>query len=165
LAARLVKILVPVNFLPESASALRYARIFGRRFDATITLLHVVEPIVRAADYGYGTVTTCCPNPHLVKNAEARLRTLARRRPHSGASWRVLIRTGIAEAEILGAAREMDADLIVMGGPENRSSSQSAIDSTTVRVVRQARCPVFVAHEKEFAVNGVRKVKEKYEIK
>jgi nucleotide-binding universal stress UspA family protein len=113
-AVRLVKILVPVKFLPESASALHYARIFGRRFDATITLLHVVEPIVRAADYGYGMVTTCCPNPHLVKNAEARLRTLARRRPHSGASWRVLVRTGIAETEILGAAREMDADLIVI---------------------------------------------------
>src|SRR5437899_11605488 len=100
-AMRVAKILVPVNFLPESAGALRYARMFGRRFGASLTLLHVVEPIVRAADYGYGTVTTCCPNPHLAKNAETELRALARKPSRSSAGWGILLRTGIVETEIL----------------------------------------------------------------
>lgn len=159
------KILVPTNFLPHSASALRYARMFGRRFGANITLLHVVEPIVRAADYGYGTVTTCCPNPHLEKNAETRLRGLAKRASPAGSRWGILVRTGIAESEIPKAAREIDADLIVMGASENHYPSQAAIGSTAVQVVGQAPCPVLVVPQKTLCVSGAKKGRKQYERK
>ena len=78
-SAHVAKILAPVNFSAESQNALRYAQTFGRWLGASITLLHVVEPIVCAADYGYGPVTMRYPNPTLVKNAEVKLSTLAKR--------------------------------------------------------------------------------------
>jgi nucleotide-binding universal stress UspA family protein len=137
--------------------------VFARRFAATITLLHVVEPIVRAADYGYGQVMMRYPNPRLVKHAEVKLRALARRRSGSNPRWRILVRTGIAEMEILEAARAMDADLIVMGGHENRNSSQAGIGSTAERVVRDAACPVLVVRERESAFNSVRKPRNQNE--
>src|SRR5580765_2970433 len=111
-AARVTKILAPVNFSTESKKALRYARMMARRFGATIALLHVVEPIERAADYGYGPVTTRCPNPHLVKNAEIKLRALAKRCARSDSEQAILVRTGVAETEILDTARAINADLI-----------------------------------------------------
>jgi nucleotide-binding universal stress UspA family protein len=125
--------------------------------------MHIVEPMVRTADYGYGTVTTCCPNPHLVKNAENKLRALAKKLARSDSERAILVRTGVAETEILEAARAMDADLIVMGGHENRNSSQACIGSTAERVVRDAACPVLVVRERESAFNSVRKPRNQNE--
>jgi universal stress protein A len=160
---RVAKILAPVKFSAESEKALVYAQVFARRFAATITLLHVVEPIVRAADYGYGQVMMRYPNPRLVKHAEVKLRALARRRSGSNPRWRILVRTGIAEMEILEAARAMDADLIVMGRHEKRDGSQPTVGGTAEGVVRHAGCPVLIVRDKELALYGKKKWKNEYE--
>ena len=57
----LAKVLVAVDFSKESKKAMCYAGAFARRFGASITALHVVEPIACQADYGYGAVTRHIP--------------------------------------------------------------------------------------------------------
>src|SRR5713226_2978361 len=75
----LKRILVPIDFSAESRRALEYAAAFASHFGASITLLHVVEPILREGDYGYGPVTNRVPNQESLKKAQTRLGTLRRR--------------------------------------------------------------------------------------
>src|SRR5438874_698394 len=78
---RLARMLVPVDFSPESKNALRYAAAFARQFGASVTMLHVVEPIMCSADFGYGPVSRCSPNKDLLNKANARLNLLTKRLP------------------------------------------------------------------------------------
>src|SRR5436853_6381474 len=50
---KLQKLLVPVDFSPQSQKALQYAIAFGQQFDATLVLLYVVEPAVYPTEIGY----------------------------------------------------------------------------------------------------------------
>lgn len=145
---RLAKLLVPVDFSAESKNALRYAGAFARQFGASLTLLHVVEPIVCAADFGYGPVTRCSPNQELLKKAKTRLNLLGKRLA-SALRPAVVVRTGVAETEIVEEARHLGTDLIVMATRGTCGSGKPTLSSTTEGVVRHAPCPVFVVRKKE----------------
>jgi len=147
----LARILVPVDFSAESKSALRYASAFARQFGASVTLLHVVQPIVCSADFGYGSVTRYSPNKDLLKKAKTRLNLIAKRlavcqpKPKTSA----ILRTGVTKTEIVAAARDLEIDLIIMGTRGDCVAGQTAIGSTAEQVVRHAPCPVFIVRKKE----------------
>ena len=54
---RLSRILVPVDFSAESKNALRYAAAFAQQFGASVTLVHVVKPVICSADFVFATRT------------------------------------------------------------------------------------------------------------
>jgi len=60
-----------------------------------------------------------------------------------------LVRVGHAPNEITKAAKELDADLIIISTHGYTSWQHFCIGSTTERVVRSAPCPVLVVREKE----------------
>jgi nucleotide-binding universal stress UspA family protein len=59
------------------------------------------------------------------------------------------LRTGVAAHEIVTAAKELDADLIVIASHGLTGWKHFAIGSTADRVARAAPCPVLVVREKE----------------
>jgi nucleotide-binding universal stress UspA family protein len=154
---RLTRILVPVDFSPESKNALRYAAAFARQFGASMTLLHVVEPIVCSADFGYGPVTRCSANNDLLRKAKTRLRLLTNKLAVSRPKIAIILRTGVAETEIVAAARDLESDLIVMGTRGDCIAGQTTIGSTAEQVVRHAPCPVFIVRKKEHEFVSSRK--------
>jgi nucleotide-binding universal stress UspA family protein len=145
----LSKILVPVDFSAESKSAICYASAFAEEFGASLTLLHVVKPMVCTADFGYGPVTRYSPNKDSLRKARTRLNLLSRRMFVSSLKPSTLLRTGTAETEIINAACGLKTDLIVMGTRGNSTGSQDSIESTAHEVVRRAPCPVFIVHKRE----------------
>jgi universal stress protein A len=154
---RLAKLLVPVDFSVESKNALRYAGAFAHHFGASLTLLHVLAPIVCTADFGYGPVTTCRPDQEALKKARARLRTLGKKIGVPQAKPLVLVRTGTAETEIVEAARELETDLIIMGTRGNCQPPQPATSNTAESVLRDAPCPVLLVRKKEHEFVSCRK--------
>jgi nucleotide-binding universal stress UspA family protein len=140
-------ILVPFDFSPESKNALHYAAALARDVHASLALLHVVEPVVSQADFGYGCVTTRSSNQALVKHTHARLRLLAKRVANSGPPPPAFVRTGVAETEIVQAASDLAADLIVIGS-RGCTAAPAPIGSTAEIVVRNAPCPVLVVRKK-----------------
>src|SRR3569832_1007460 len=76
---RISRILVPFNFSARSKNALHYAAALGHDIGAELVLLHVVEPLVYEADYGYGCVTRRDPNQKFLKTGLARLNAMAKR--------------------------------------------------------------------------------------
>jgi universal stress protein A len=145
----LAKVLVAVDFSKESKKAMCYAGAFARRFGASITALHVVEPIACQADYGYGAVTRHIPNQEMLKRSRARLSALGKKLVGSGFKLATLMRNGAAHTEIIRAAKELDVDLIVMGTRGICAAEHTVIGSTAEKVVRDAPCPVLVVRKKE----------------
>ncbi len=145
-ALRFKKILAPLDFSPASENGLKFAVRCAEEFGAELTLLHVVEPL---ASVRFAAVPGPFPEIDLAE-AEAKLCTLAAsgrpgnvRRPHCK------VRTGVPSHEIVEAAREADADLIVIATHGYTGWKHFCIGSTAERVVRAAPCPVLVVREKE----------------
>jgi len=148
MTTRLKDVLVAVDFSEESKKAMCYAGAFARRFGASITALHVVEPIACQADYGYGAVTRHIPNQEKLKRARTRLSALGKKLVGAGFNLATLLRNGTAHTEIIRAAQELDVDLIVMGTRGICAAEHTVIGGTAERVVRDALCPVLVVRKK-----------------
>jgi len=145
----LSKILVPIDFSAESRRALEYAGAFASHFGACITLLHVVDPILCEADYGYGLVIRQVPNNKSLKKAKRRLANLRSKLLGHTANVEVLVRTGLSDSEIIKEATQGEIDLIIMGTHSGALSPKLPARGTAEKVIRHAPCPVFVVRKKE----------------
>lgn len=138
------RILVPVDFSAGSKKAIACATGLARRHGASVSLVHVVEPILFRADYGYGPVARQIADAPAIKRAQARLDRLGAAR-----TGQCLVRSGIAFFEIVEAARRMNSDLIVIGARGSAGCAKPHLGGTAEKVVRHAPCPVLVVHGKE----------------
>lgn len=147
-AISLKRILVPVDFSPLSKKALHYATRMAQQFDAEVNIFHVVEPEVPPAFDGFMIVAP--PVLNGTPPCAGRLKGLVSVVRKAGVD-RVnsTVRTGLAAFEIVEAAKELDADLIVIATHGYTGWKHFAIGSTAERVVRAAPCPVLVVREKE----------------
>ena len=143
----LKKILVPSDFSPASSKAFKYALRFAKQFGAKLTLLHVLEPVPPSL---IGITPAPGSSKKELATAEKNLRAWAASARAAGvAEAKSTIRTGLASHEILEAARELDADLIVIATHGFTGWKHFCIGSTAERVARSAPCPVLVVREKE----------------
>jgi nucleotide-binding universal stress UspA family protein len=150
-AAPLLKsknILVPIDFSEESKKAIHYALPLAKQLGATITLLHVTEPISFPADYGYGPVVRQIPDKAAMKKAKARLKGLGQKMIGSASLGETIVLSGDACFEITEAARALEADLIIIGS-HGCDGATSTVGSTAEKVFRHATCPVLVVRRKE----------------
>src|ERR1044071_4189252 len=144
---RLNKILVPVDFSECSMKALQYAIPFARQFGAELLLIHVVEPCVRWSELG--------PiEPQELHDIGAELERL-KRTVGDFTTVKTLVQTGHVSNEIVDAAKQSDADLIIISTHGYTGVSRLLLGSIAERLVRHAPCPVLVvrAREHEFITN------------
>jgi nucleotide-binding universal stress UspA family protein len=146
---RLKRILVPVDFSADSRKAFAYATQLAERHDAKVSLVHVVEPILFEADYGYGPVVRHVADRQAINHAQRRLNRLGKATVGARRLGECTVRSGIAFFEITEAARLAGADLIIMGSHGHTGFAQPDVGGTTEKVVRHASCPVLVVHRKE----------------
>jgi nucleotide-binding universal stress UspA family protein len=143
----LKKILVPVDFSPPSQQAFRYAVKFAQQFCAELTLIHVLSR-TRPNIGGLLTIPACSRDE--LDAAKENLRYLLTSATSVGvASAKSICHVGLPAHEIVGAAKQLDVDLIVIATHGYTGWKHFHVGSTTERVVRAAPCPVFVVREKE----------------
>jgi nucleotide-binding universal stress UspA family protein len=145
----LKKILVPIDFSDDSRKALTYALRFAEQFGATITLLHVVEPIVYPAESGFVPVEMQTMAASMQTDAKTKLNALARQAIKPPLSGEALVRTGSPFHEIATLAKKLDMDLIIIGTHGYTGLKHLFLGSTAERVVRYAPCPVLTVRQKE----------------
>ncbi len=142
---RFKRVLVAVDFSNDSRKALICAAELAAEFDASLTLVHVVEPRggPRAADLPALTGDAS----EAVKFAEAKLELndLAAQMLGPCRMVETLIRCGLAFFEITEAAKALGVDLIVLGTHGYAGLQRDLLGSTVEKVVRHAPCPVLVA--------------------
>ena len=138
----ITRILVPTDYSPCSVRALEHAVTLANAFEATIILLHVVEPAISSIE----SMTAPADREEQLQahlNAEReRLVELHRKRIGPHVTGETLVRIGRAWSEISDTAKALGADLIVLGAQGAGCLRQSLLGSTAEGVVRHARCPV-----------------------
>jgi nucleotide-binding universal stress UspA family protein len=138
---KLNKVLVPVDFSAPSREALRYAVSLAKEPQATVMLLYVVDLNLAGLD-------APAEVPRLVEEmhteGERHLAELASEEVAGVCPVATIIRSGRPFHEIVEAARELKADLIVLATHGYTKLKHVLLGSTAERVVRHADCPVLV---------------------
>jgi nucleotide-binding universal stress UspA family protein len=130
-------LLHPTDFSEHSRHAFQLASALARDYGARLVVLHVATPPVSA----YGGVMTPPPAPPDWRR-EAREQLLQVGAPESGVRVERQFEEGDPVTEILRAARESNADLIVMGTHGRTGVGRLLMGSVAEQVVRKASCPV-----------------------
>lgn len=147
-ASKLHRILVPIDFSPESEKTLRYAKLLAARFGAKLHLVHVVPPAPELP-LGRGMLPLAFTEKRIVAGALKRLKALAAEYSLPPRPNRCAVRVGAAADEINHVAREIGADLIAISTRGYTGLKHAFLGSTTARVVRSAPCPVLVVRNLE----------------
>lgn len=143
------RILVPVDFSRESAKAMRYAVTLARQFDASVTLVHVVEPEYGPTDPSGNPTARRVPERKRLAKAKAKLGTMGQRILGPCRIVETVIRSGLAFFEITEAAKALASDLIVVGTHGYGGVTRSVMGGTAEKVIRHAPCPVLVVRPNE----------------
>lgn len=142
----MTNLLFPTDFSSNNATALSWARLFARKTGATITLLHVYQPMMpdstlpTLGDPGLGIAAS----QEIEEISRQRLTELAAELQEKGLSVLTDWRIGSAEDEILEVARASSADLIIMGRSDLSSFFDRLAGSAVSDVAGEALCPVLV---------------------
>ena len=134
-------ILVPTDMSEGAEEALDFACELAQTFGATIHLLNVIGiPTLGVPELGVALTSTMIDS--MVHDNQVALEEIATRKRGSVQIGQVLLRTGDARDMICQAAKEVGADLIVMGTHGRRGVTRALLGSVTESVVRMAPCPV-----------------------
>ncbi|GAB3711410.1 hypothetical protein GCM10027592_48950 [Spirosoma flavus] len=142
----MTNLLFPTDFSNSTDAALDWARLFAHKTGATITLLHVQQPIIpdttlpTIADPGMGVIVA----QEVEDISRQRLEILATTLRAEGLSVTTEWRLGAVEDEILDAALLFSADLIVMGRSDLSTFFARLAGSAVTDVADEARCPVLI---------------------
>jgi universal stress protein A len=138
----LKRILVPLDFSEHSRCALRFAREWAARFGSEICLLHVIEPMNTYGILAADPIPVPMPVTDLHEPARAELARIVQQEFSDSAKVSVQLRDGVPYDAISNAAREWDADLIIVATHGRTGLTHVLMGSTAERVVRHAPCPV-----------------------
>jgi len=135
------RVLCAVDFSPASLRALTLAQSLAGEAAARLCVMHVVEPAsVFEPVHATGADRSDSTGDRR-RNARGRIEQLIGSDTRAFADVAEVVTSGKAYQEILRAAEEQHADLIVIGAHSGHRGLP-AFGSTTNQIVRQARCPV-----------------------
>lgn len=157
----LKNIIVAVNGTQSSVQAAMYSIILAKQYNLSVKAVFVVDT---------ATIKFLTNSRFLVsdeknsfeedlkrdgKNALDYVSSLAKSK---GVKLETELRSGSVWAEIINAADEYEADMIIMGGHESKSKMVQSLDASPHRsvaatarseIVKYAHCPVLVVHKPE----------------
>jgi universal stress protein E len=141
-------ILCPFDGSPASLRGLRNAMRLARMFQSELCVVCVVPKVnwvTAAAEVGALT------NVHeqYADRWEERVLGVLRETDFGDVSWSQDVRYGSAAQEILAAAVEKQADLIVMGATGKSDVTRMLLGSTTRRIVRKLPCSLLVVRDED----------------
>jgi len=146
------RILVAIDDEPCSEKAIQYAQEMAQVFGASIALVTVIPPTSPAnfgADPLLGQQPIIVPEVSEMEqdNAQKYLEKISREFIGSGEVY-LFNRIGAIKEEILAAAHEWSADLIIMGSNGRTGFDHFISGSVSESVIRKSTCPVMVIPSK-----------------
>jgi len=138
------RVLVAIDFTPESIAAMRFAAGLTARSGGSLVMVHVVEPSFNGCNVTGGALNGADTEPHRLEKAKHKLGGLGRGLLNQCRIVETAVRSGIAFFEIIEAAKVLRADLIVIGTRGESGLSHTPLGCTVEQVVRHAAGPVLV---------------------
>jgi len=134
------KILIPYDFSETAALSLEHAVFMAKLLKAEIILLHIVE-----------TVSFTSAISHALSGFEKKIENTSKEKldeiakeihNHSGIHLTILTEVGRIYKKIVQVAKDIDADVIIMGTHGVSGYQRFNVGSNTSRVVEASPCPV-----------------------
>lgn len=146
-------ILVPTDFSEQANNALDLAIQIGKKSNAKILLLNVIEGIRDFAFNTMGELETSTGEDaffvkKLIEQTRERLYDAKQEWKNAGLEIDSMVELGNPYQSIASVVAEHGADLIVMGTKGSSGLDEVLIGSNTERVVRFAHCPVITLKDK-----------------
>ena len=141
-------ILAPLDFSSPSLNAVEYAVQMAQGLGASLTLMHVLEPVSYDLDCGLGLIEEEGRKRDHWTRQLAELKDLV---TSIGLTANVEISGGIPSDAILASALRHRADLVVMGTHGRRGLSNGRFGSVADAVLRRATCPILTVKTPKFA--------------
>ena len=139
------KILISIDSDPIAAHAADIGADLARVTGAEMAFIHVIEPaLVNAADTGIQPDVFVAT----AKETAKKLIDDFRKRLPPQAAALDFVQIGSPETEIVNAAKDWPADLIVIGSHGRGGIRRALLGSVAEGVMRQATCPVLVVRAK-----------------
>ena len=143
---KLKRVLVPVDFSDCSKKALAYAVPFAKQFGAEIVIIYVVQPyppVPEMTAVDFDAILT-----QARKGGEGELAKL-RESITDDVTVKTVLRVGRPDLEIVRAADELNADLILLSTHGRTGLGRVFLGSVAEHVTRYAHCPVLTVRERE----------------
>ena len=139
------KILLATDFSASSLSVIDDARSLCRIFGAELVLLHVVETLGLSLEY----LGVMQDSAAIRQRAEDELSRLISDRFEDIDRVTGLVRMGRAATEIVGAAEDLNCDLILIGSHGHTGLARDLLGSTAEHVVRSANRAVLILRARQ----------------
>jgi len=136
-------IVVATDFSADADGALNAAIDTALRDVSHIEIVHVAQPGTYVLPPPFDIVSLPVGDKEMTYVSDA-LEERARRARNAHVSVRTQLRTGSAHDQIIQAARETSAALIVVGSHGAGALASALVGSVAARIIRHAPCPVLV---------------------
>ncbi len=144
-----LNILVPVDFSPHSQKALKYGIALAVNYEASLSVLHVLDVPVQPSHYQLDENLLMRMQPDIEAMTLEALQKMMKEQSPKELEYSTACVVGRAYAEIVNHATKQDSDLIVLGTHGLSALEKFLLGSTAAKVVRHAPCPVLTVKEKE----------------
>ncbi len=137
-------ILFPTDFSGSSAVAWKHALLHASKQKAKLVVVHVVHRMPQDYQFLVVAMTPAQIYGALKERAEQKLARLRSEARGKGIKCDAVIRDGQPFVQIIRCARDVKADIIVMGSHGRSGLAQVLIGSVTEKVIRKAPCSVLI---------------------
>lgn len=145
-------ILVPTDFSEPALIALEHAKDIARSNNATLHIVHAIEPIIYPAEWGFPSTEFAQAGQYLAEMSSQQLQKIADTLTAEGFGIKTqTLQGGGASGEIVEYAEANGIDLIVIATHGRSGLEHFFLGSTTERVLRRATCPVLTVRRKKEA--------------
>jgi nucleotide-binding universal stress UspA family protein len=138
------KVLVAVDLSEQSEATTTYAAELAKYFGASLTLVHVHDPVPL---YEYASETTCTVLDEQREDLQRLLNELTQRVRKLGLVRRSVFLDGDPAERISALAGEIDADLIVTGSRPSTFLGSLLSQHKAPQIMHRAPCPVLIYHQ------------------
>ena len=144
-------ILVPLTLTKDSKNILGYAASLADKFDARLTVLHVLrEPKMDLSEIDYESGFLLKIKEHQEKEMRDELEKLLSEDYLKKYDTSFELIWGQPFLEIVNKAKNISADMIVMGTHGRTGLSHVLLGSVAEKVLRLAPCPVMIIRGKDY---------------
>lgn len=136
------KILLPTDFSECSAEAAGATRLLAERFGSRVVVLHVLDEPATLDPMFRGEIPLEMLRSRMEHFARETMDAFLARHFSGFENFDTIFAAGIPYREIIGKARDVGADLIVIGTHGRTGVEHVIFGSTAEKVVRMSPCPV-----------------------
>lgn len=137
-------LLVCIDFSDETKIILKHAKALAQSMSAKVWLLHVASPTPDFVSFEIGPQIVRDQQAHILKSEHRELHEMQKKFAKSGLETTAIMVEGLTVDKILEQAKDIKADIILLGTHGSGQIHQLLVGSVSQGVIKKTPCPVLL---------------------